>query len=162
MKPLQAANILYKLETRLGNRQQFIDMVQRCKAVGVNIYVDAVINHMCGAGGSGTGTGGSSFDANSESFPGVPFGSLDLNDNNCHSSSGDIENSQDPNQVRNCRLVSLLDLNQGKDYVREKIIEFMDDCIDIGVEGFRVDACKHIDVCCFVSQSEIKISYCSF
>ena len=81
-------------------------MVSRCKAVGVNIYVDAVINHMCGAGGSGTGTGGSSFNANSESFPGVPYSNLDFNDANCHSKSGDIENYGDANQVRNCKLVS--------------------------------------------------------
>merc|ERR1711970_1078597 len=100
-------------------------MVKRCKTVGVNIYVDAVINHMCGAGGSGTGTGGSPYNANNEDLPGVPFSRADFNDANCHSNSGDIENYQDPNQVRNCKLVSLLDLNQGKSYVREKIIEFM-------------------------------------
>ena len=71
---------------------------------------------MCGAGGTGKGTGGTSFNADMETFPGVPYSSLDFNDANCYSNSGDIENYQDPNQVRNCRLVSLLDLNQGKDY----------------------------------------------
>jgi len=29
-------------------------MVDRCNAVGVRIYADVVINHMCGDGGSGT------------------------------------------------------------------------------------------------------------
>ena len=38
--------VSYVLESRGGNRAQFIDMVQRCKAVGVEIYVDAIINHM--------------------------------------------------------------------------------------------------------------------
>ena len=38
---------------RGGNRQQFIDMVDRCKAVGVNIFVDAVINHMSGLDSEG-------------------------------------------------------------------------------------------------------------
>jgi len=136
--------ISYKLETRSGNRQQLQDMINRCNAVGVRIYPDAVINHMCGAGGSGTGTGGTSFNANSESFPGVPYSSYDFNDANCHSSSGDIENYQDPNQVRNCRLVSLLDLNQGTSYVRGKIMDYMNDLISMGVAGFRVDACKHM------------------
>merc|ERR1719220_2582033 len=136
--------ISYKLETRSGNRQQLQDMINHCNAVGVRIYPDAVINHMCGAGGSGTGTGGTSFNANSESFPGVPYSSYDFNDANCHSSSGDIENYQDPNQVRNCRLVSLLDLNQGTSYVRGKIMDYMNDLISMGVAGFRVDACKHM------------------
>ena len=30
-----------------------MDMVQRCRAQGVNIYVDAVINHMTGQDRSG-------------------------------------------------------------------------------------------------------------
>ena len=136
--------ISYKLETRSGNRQQLQDMIQRCNAVGVRIYPDIVINHMCGAGGTGTGTGGTSFNANSEDFPGVPYSSLDFNDANCNSKSGDIENYQDVNQVRNCRLVSLLDLNQGKSYVRQQISAFMNDLISLGVAGFRVDACKHM------------------
>lgn len=136
--------ISYKLETRSGNRDAFASMVQRCKAVGVNIYVDAVINHMCGVGGTGWGTGGSYFDAGAESFPEVPYSNLDMNDNNCHTSSGSIENYGDANQVRNCKLVGLIDLNQGKSYVREQIIAYMDDCISLGVEGFRVDACKHM------------------
>ena len=51
--------VSYKLESRSGNRQQFIDMVERCKAAGVNIFVDAVINHMSGMDGQGTGTGSS-------------------------------------------------------------------------------------------------------
>ena len=41
-------------------------MVERCNAVGVNVIADLVINHMCNHGGSGTGTGGSSFDGNSQ------------------------------------------------------------------------------------------------
>lgn len=134
----------YGFSTRSGNKQDLQNMIDRCNAVGVRIYPDMVINHMCGAGGTGTGTGGTSFNANTESFPGVPYSSLDFNDANCHSKSGDIENYQDPNQVRNCRLVSLLDLNQGKDYVRGAIIDLMDELISMGVAGFRVDACKHM------------------
>jgi alpha-amylase len=136
--------ISYKLETRSGNRAQLKSMIDRCNAVGVKIYPDAVINHMCGVGGTGKGTGGSYFDANAESFPEVPFSKGDMNDNNCNTKSGGIENYNDANQVRNCKLVGLIDLNQGKDYVRTKIEDFMNDLIDMGVEGFRVDACKHM------------------
>ena len=136
--------ISYGFTTRGGNQQQLQDMFDRCNAVGVRIYPDIVINHMCGAGGSGTGTGGTSYNADAESFPGVPYSNLDFNDANCHSSSGNIENYQDVNQVRNCRLVSLLDLNQGNDYVRQQIIGLMNELIAMGAAGFRVDACKHM------------------
>lgn len=136
--------ISYKFETRSGDEKALKNMIKRCNAVGVRIYPDVVINHMCGGGGTGTGTGGTYFDANSESFPGVPYSSLDFNDGNCNSGSGNIENYQDTNQVRNCRLVNLIDLNQSKTYVREKIADMMNSLISFGVAGFRVDACKHM------------------
>lgn len=47
-------------------------------------------------------------------------------------------------QVRDCRLVSLLDLALEKDYVSSKVADFMNKLIDMGVAGFRVDACKHM------------------
>jgi len=46
--------------------------------------------------------------------------------------------------VRNCRLVGLLDLALEKDYVRGKTSDYMNKLIDMGVAGFRVDACKHM------------------
>jgi len=42
-----------------------------------SIYVDGVINHMTG-GGSGFGSDGSSFNGDTEVYPGVPFGNSDF------------------------------------------------------------------------------------
>lgn len=67
----------------------------------VNIYVDVVINHMCGAGG-GEGTHsscGSWFNAGKRDFPSVPYSQWDFNDHKCRTGSGDIENYGDVNQV---------------------------------------------------------------
>ena len=131
--------VSYKLESRSGNRQQFISMVDRCKAAGVNIFVDAVINHMSGMDGKGTGTGGSSFDGGSQSYPGVPFSNMDFNQPICQ-----IQNYGDPTEVRNCYLVGLNDLAGAKSYVQDMIAGYIQDCLDIGVVGFRVDAAKHM------------------
>uniref|UniRef100_A0A671YAA3 Alpha-amylase n=1 Tax=Sparus aurata TaxID=8175 RepID=A0A671YAA3_SPAAU len=136
----------YNLCSRSGSENELRDMITRCNNVGVNIYVDAVINHMCGAGG-GEGTHnscGNWFSANKEEFPTVPYTHWDFNDNKCRTGSGNIENYGDPNQVRDCRLVGLLDLALEKDYVRGKVANFMNKLIDMGVAGFRVDACKHM------------------
>ncbi|KAG9462651.1 hypothetical protein GDO78_013644 [Eleutherodactylus coqui] len=121
-------------------------MVTRCNDVGVYIYVDAVINHMCGSGvGKGnSSTCGSSYDTNTRSFPSVPYSALDFNDKKCNTSNGEIWNYGDTNQVRNCRLVSLLDLALEKEHVRGKIADYLNKLIDIGVAGFRLDACKHM------------------
>jgi alpha-amylase len=111
-------------------------MTRRCNAVGIRIYPDAVINHMSAS--SGTGTGGSSVNVGSLQFPAVPYGPNDFNPE-CP-----INNYNDANQVRNCWLVGLPDLKLSASYVRDKIVAYMNDLIDLGVAGFRVDAVKHM------------------
>ncbi len=130
--------VSYKIESKLGNRAEFQNMVSTCKAAGVGIVVDAVVNHTAGADtGSGTGTGGTSYSV--DNFPGVPYGANDFND--CRAN---ITNYGDRYNVQNCRLVSLQDLRTSSDYVRGKIAGYMNDLIGLGVAGFRIDAAKHI------------------
>ncbi|XP_036450017.1 amyAc_bac_euk_AmyA and Aamy_C domain-containing protein [Colossoma macropomum] len=138
--------VSYNLCSRSGTEEELRDMITRCNNVGVNIYVDAVINHMCGtsAGEGHHSSCGTYFDANKKNFPSVPFSSWDFNDGKCKTANGEIENYHDIFQVRDCRLVSLLDLALQKDYVRGKVAEYMNKLIDMGVAGFRVDACKHM------------------
>ncbi|MGH0176911.1 UNVERIFIED_CONTAM: hypothetical protein FKN15_010521 [Acipenser sinensis] len=138
--------ISYNLCSRSGTASELKDMVTRCNNVGVRIYVDAVINHMSGAtAGSGTHSScGTFFNAEARSFPSVPYSAVDFNDGKCRSYSGDIESYNDIYQVRDCRLVSLLDLALEKEYVRGKAADYLNSLIDIGVAGFRVDACKHM------------------
>ena len=66
----------------------------RCSAVGVNIFVDGVINHMSGLDGQGTGTGGSQFSGPDQSYPGVPFSSQDFHQPICY-----INNYGDPTEA---------------------------------------------------------------
>jgi hypothetical protein len=47
--------------SRSGTEAQFQDMVKRCAAVGVGIYVDAVINHMTNSPSPGTGSNGTAY-----------------------------------------------------------------------------------------------------
>jgi len=134
--------VSYKLISRSGNEQQFIDMVNRCNAVGVRIYVDAVINHMSAVGG--LGSGGTDQNPGTKYYPGVPYGPNDFNDYKCRTSSGNIENYNDPYQVRDCKLVGMPDLNSATEYVRNKIADYLNRLLDIGVAGFRIDAVKHM------------------
>jgi alpha-amylase len=124
--------VSYVLESRGGNRAQFIDMVQRCNAVGVDIYVDAVINHM--AAGSGIGTAGSSF--GNKSYP--IYSPQDFH------TSCPISSYGDRYQVQNCELVGLADLATANSYVQDTIAGFLNDLVNIGVAGFRLDASKHM------------------
>ncbi|KIH46479.1 alpha amylase, catalytic domain protein [Ancylostoma duodenale] len=136
--------VSYKLISRSGNEGDFKAMVDRCNKVGVRIIVDVVINHMVGvsqkSGVNGrSGSAGSDFDGTDgvEQFPEVPYTKADFNDYRCH---GDIQGSDYQNsaeRVKNCRLVGLLDLDQGKPDVRKKLVAYLDHLIDYGVAGFR-------------------------
>lgn len=126
--------VSYQLESRGGSRGQFIDMVNRCKAVGVDIYVDAVINHM--ANGSGTGVAGSSY--GNKSYP--MFSAQDFH-NTCK-----ITSYNNRFEVQNCELVGLPDLNTSTTYVQDTVAGYLNDLSNIGVAGFRFDASKHMAV----------------
>ncbi|XP_055597407.1 alpha-amylase A-like [Uranotaenia lowii] len=132
--------ISYKLITRSGDEAAFADMVRRCNNVGVRIYPDIIINHMARdpKSGQGTGTGGSLGNPGLRDFPAVPFTSLDFNPS-CH-----ITDWNNAYEVRNCELEELPDLNQANPWVRDRIVDFLNHLIDLGVAGFRVDAAKHM------------------
>jgi len=55
-----------------------------------------------------------------------------------------LQDYNDTVQVRNCRLVALRDLNGARDWVRRRISVYMNQLIDAGVAGFRIDAAKHM------------------
>lgn len=137
--------VSYKIGNRSGNETQFRDMVRRCNRAGVRVYVDVVINHMTGPLQIKNGTLGSSFHYDEYSYPAVPYGPDDFHrKHQCGSKSGGIENYTDVQQVRNCELVGLRDLNHGREHVQTKISEFLNQLISFGVAGFRVDAAKHM------------------
>merc|ERR1711971_968644 len=139
--------VSYNLDSRSGSRAQFKDMVERCNRVGVRVYVDAVVNHMAGMDRQGTGSGGSSFNTmdGNHDFPAVPYSDKDFTPAElCSSGCGCVDNYADPNIVRDCYLVGLSDLYGATDYVRDRVAEYFNDLIDLGVAGFRVDAAKHM------------------
>ena len=63
--------------------------------------------------------------------------------------SGVVDNYGDPENVRYCSLSGLLDLYGASENVRQTQAAYLNDLIDIGVAGFRVDAAKHMwpEVC---------------
>lgn len=132
--------VSYRLESRGGTREQFEDMVRRCRAAGVDIYADAVINHMSRVG-EGVGVAGSVYGR--YQYP-VPYTYDDFHHCGRHGDDG-IRNYQDAWEVRNCELVVLADLATGEATVQEKIAAYLNDLLDTGVAGFRIDAAKHMD-----------------
>lgn len=128
--------VSYKLESRMGTRAEFKAMVDTCHTAGVKVIADAVINHMSGKSTGGTGWAGSTFQH--YEYPGI-YQSQDF-----HSCRRDIANYQDRWEVQECNLVNLSDLNTSSAYVQGRIAAYLNDLASLGVDGFRIDAVKHI------------------
>lgn len=128
--------VSYKLESRLGTEAEFKNMIATCNAAGVEVIVDAVINHMSGDSDGGTGWAGSSYEH--YEYPGI------YGDNDFHDCRKDISNYQDRWDVQNCNLVNLSDLDTGSSYVQQTIADYLNHLVDLGAAGFRIDAVKHI------------------
>lgn len=127
--------VSYKLDqSRSGTEAELRDMVARCKAVGVDIYADVVINHM--TAGSGTGSAGTVY--TKYNYPSVPYTSLDFN------TPCGIDSYAVASQVQNCELVGLSDLNTGSETVRTRVAEYLIALHALGIAGYRVDAAKHV------------------
>ncbi|MFE4749752.1 carbohydrate-binding module family 20 domain-containing protein [Streptomyces mirabilis] len=125
----------YNLNSRFGTAAQFKAMVDTCHAAGIKVYTDAVINHT--AAQTGTGYNGTVV---TNKYDTPDYDPADSDD--CTKT---ISNWSDRYEVQHCELLGLPDLDTAESGVRTKIIGFLNQQIDLGVDGFRVDAAKHID-----------------
>ncbi|MCX4975102.1 carbohydrate-binding module family 20 domain-containing protein [Streptomyces sp. NBC_00620] len=125
----------YNLNSRFGTATQFKTMVDTCHAAGIKVYTDAVINHT--AAQTGTGYNGTVLTTKYDTPDYDPADSDD-----CTTTITDWTNRY---QVQHCELLGLPDLDTAESGVRTKIIGFLNQQIDLGVDGFRVDAAKHIE-----------------
>lgn len=147
-------------------------MIQTCRAAGVRVYADAVVNHMSGGGndilnhrnGSSSwcttwGPKSTSSEAspspyfthnwtyeypeNTGLIPGLEYPNAAYIATDFHCERS-LSSWSDPFQLNNGWLSGLADLDTENDYVRERIAAYMTDLISIGFSGYRVDAAKHI------------------
>lgn len=124
--------VTYQLDSRSGNRAAFASMVSTCRAAGVAIIADVVVNHM--AGTNGTSITGRAY--TKYQYP--TYGPQDF-----HLPACQVSNYSDRGNVQGCELVGLSDLRTDSSYVRGQIRGYLTDLMSLGVAGFRVDAAKH-------------------
>ncbi|MUV90169.1 DUF1939 domain-containing protein [Halapricum sp. CBA1109] len=105
-----------------GTEAEYASMVQEAHNQGLDVIADAVMNHMA----AGVG-----YDA----FP--YFSEWDFHN------EGAIDYS-DPESVEDGDLVGLPDLKQESSYVRGQLQDYLQKYADLGVDGIRFDAAKHM------------------
>ena len=161
--------VSYRLKSRMGDKKQFKNMINIYRKNGVRVYVDAVINHMAGNGndmyadhrnwsgscihwgpkagsaGSPWWTTGLQYGENPYigkktglEFPSVPYFPSDFHcDRACNAWTN-------PFILNYGWLSGLTDLNTEKDYVQQRITDYLTELLSMGVSGVRIDAAKHI------------------
>ena len=130
----------YDLNSRFGTKAQFAAMITACHGAGVKVYTDAVINHT--AAQTGTGYNGTTI---TSKYDTPEWDRADYHDSSdCPTSDLTIQDYSNLTQVQNCELLGLPDLRTGSDTVRAGLADFLNSQLALGVDGFRVDAAKHI------------------
>ncbi len=162
--------VSYRQTSRMGTKKQFKKMIDTCRAHGVRVYTDAVINHMAGNGndmywdhrnpaggscvhwgpkngsdGSPWWTTGWQYESNPFTglhpgleFPAVPYTASDFH---CERA---LNSWSDGNLLNYGWLTGLTDLNSEKEYVRQRIADYLTSLLSMGISGIRIDAAKHI------------------
>lgn len=137
----------------LGTKSELIDMIDAAHEMGLYVIADAVINHL-----GNSETADYKIDANT-----LP-GDANAVDYLCErawafeSSRAIIDAGAFHYPYANCKYndtgafdctqnaVSLLpDLDTSSPVVQEIILDYWQECIDAGLDGFRIDAAKHIE-----------------
>lgn len=164
--------VSYRLQGRMGTRDDLRKMINTCRANGVRIYADAVVNHMTGGGNDANllhrnpdagctkwGSKTSSMKGGHSPFytqnyvystgnhtgqpPSQEFPAVPYGPQDFHCERT-LNAWTDPLDLNAGWLTGLTDLNTERENVQERIADYMTDLIGIGFSGFRIDAAKHI------------------
>ena len=120
----------------LGTKQELKELCEAADAYGIKIICDIVFNHLA--------TDGST---NSYGLPNVDAEVLRYEPEIYNNQAETFHTIKTPNgsglvtQVYN----GLPDLNTAHPLVQERALSLLKECIDVGVDGFRFDAAKHIE-----------------
>lgn len=144
----------YNIGSKLGTEAEFSKMVSTCRALGVGVVVDVVLNHFAGTGMARSRTQiadfGTTADWNSsfnrESFPDPGFTQAHFHDAQCNTycGAGCSIDWNNPTTVQYCQLLGLTDLKTEDPVVQAAIAGYLNKLVGLGVIGFRTDFAKGI------------------
>jgi len=148
--------VSYHLSKFYGSQEEFIKMVDFCHSYNLKIYVDLVLNHMadfCATESSHQGTNGTTFSQ-------YHYGPLN-NDNDYYEFDNFYHFHEQTNKqisaedyckldgvwhLEHYDLVSLPKLNVENPHVISILRKYVKYLLSLGVDGFRIDASKHLNV----------------
>jgi len=154
--------VSYKLDSRSGNEQEFVDMVAKCDRAGVAVMVDLVMNHMASPyvqsplAEQGKQCGKNETTQKDSTLPcqgwaGTSYGNRAVDhyepEDFHHYRENMLSNCAFPPYVNNqhiCDLQALPDLDTESRKVQGRLQDFIRHLFEIGVRMLRVDAGAHM------------------
>ncbi len=121
----------FNIGNRIGNEDSLRRLCDRAHSVGLQVYVDVVINHLAGADDGSL-------------MPNLKDDKDLVYQEGAWKERSPITDWNDRNQVITKSIGGLPSLNQSNYLVKEKIFRMMDRMVELGVDGFRLDAAKSI------------------
>ena len=123
----------------LGTKSELTSMCSEAESYGIKVIVDIVSNHLAN---NGTNDGSyNSLHSNVNSvFKNQQYFYVDSNGNSFGKTS-----SSSRYQMTHGHL-GMPELNTSTEFIQTKVLNLMKECVDCGVDGFRFDTAKHIEL----------------
>lgn len=150
--------ISYSLNSRFGTESELKSMIETCNAAGVQIIADVVLNHTSGHDVSWVddqfGVAGTAYNGTYGRYPGIGIYQYEESGNNhqyglasgdFHSCRTNIADYTNIDEVQECRLSTMWDINTGSSRVQTIQADYLARLWNLGVRGFRIDSAKHIN-----------------
>ena len=117
----------------LGGKNELRSLCTEADKYGIKVIVDIVANHLANkSDGGGFGNLNDGVDG-------------DLKRSEYYHTEGNYANDND-RRIMTQGHIGMPDLNTGNSTIQNKYKQLLIDCINVGVDGFRFDAAKHIEL----------------
>ena len=120
--------------TWFGTKAELTSLCTEAEKYNIKVVVDIVVNHL-----GNNGTDGGTYDYINSSVE------SDLKNRNYYHTNNTRINENSRYNITQYHL-GMPDLNTGNSYVQQRAQGLLEECISCGVDGFRFDAAKHIEV----------------
>lgn len=126
--------------SKLGTKEELKEMCDVAESYGISVIADIVFNHM-----ANIKDGELENDGTPKVLPGVAAYEPYIYEHRNDAVNPTFHHNPSGGITQYYPYGDLPDLNTGNEYVQERCLSLLKECIDVGIDGFRFDAAKHIE-----------------
>ena len=134
-------------DSALGTKEELTELCAEAEKYGICILADIVVNHLANSDGVETEADGTPTvsPAVAEYEPIIYANRNEDTDGHGITFHHNKNAGGSGAETQNYAYGALPDLDTSNAYVQERVLALLKECIDVGIDGFRFDAAKHIE-----------------